>query len=236
MRHTCIAAALVVLAGPAEAENAPTYRHGSVTALAGTDVGLDVALGLQIELPIRVRLTGTAGWLPGGYAWILNKYYTDIFDGRPAVGELLNETVKNAFVARGMLGIRPAARRGLFVDGTYTFVISEKDGLVAGVIENAAALGLREALPFTNTFETTVRVHLVGAQVGWQWGIGPGWSLRAAIGFVTVFRSHASFEPNFTPKDPDLTRRIIRAAEAQIEDAGDGVTAPVGSLFLGYTF
>ncbi|MGN6463444.1 MAG: hypothetical protein ACTHLY_19890, partial [Pseudolabrys sp.] len=61
MRHTCIAAALVVLAGTAAAENAPTYRHGSVTPMVGTDVGLDLAFALQIELPIRVRLTGSAG-------------------------------------------------------------------------------------------------------------------------------------------------------------------------------
>src|SRR5690349_15129451 len=98
MRHTCILGAIVVLAGTAAADTEQPDRRGSVTPMIGTDVGLDVAFALQIELPIRVRLTGSAGWLPGGYAWILDKYYTDVFNGRPAVGELIKETVKNAFV------------------------------------------------------------------------------------------------------------------------------------------
>lgn len=240
MRHSCIATslgALVVLAGTAAAEpdHAPApRRHGSLTALAGSDVGLDVAFGLQLELPIPIRLTGTAGWLPGGYAWILDKYYTDVFGGRPAIGELIKETVKNALVVRGMLGARLA--RGLFIDATYTFIRSDKDGLVAGVIESASGLGLREQAPFTNTFETKVRSHMAGAQVGWQWGRGPGFSLRASIGFVTLVHTSATFEPNFVPRDPATTDRIIQAAEARLRNAGNGTTAPIGSLFLGYTF
>lgn len=236
MRLSCIVTLLVVLVGTAAAEPnlEPPRRHGSVTVLAGTDVGLDLGGGLQVELPIPIRLTGLVGWLPGGYAWILDKYYTDVFDGRPAVGELIKETLKNSLVVRGMLGARLA--RGLFIDGTYTFVRSDKDGLIAGVIENAAGLGLREELPFTNTFQTTVRAHMAGAQVGWQWGRGPGFSLRASIGFVTIVRTTTSIEPNFTPQDPAATERIINAAEVRLKDAGDGIVAPIGSLYLGYTF
>ena len=189
-----------------------------VTPLVGTDVGLDLAAGLQIELPSRVRLTGTVGWTPGEYAWLLKKYYTDVWDGREEIGDVLKDAATNAFVARGMLGLRPLAHHGLFFDATYSFARIEKDELLEDLVESA-----------------TLHVHALGGQLGWQWGLGRGLSLQASAGVAMIIRSTASFDLNFMPANPALDALIVHAAADQIKDAGEGVIAPIASVFIGYT-
>ena len=241
MLRSCIVAPLSIalFVGTAAAQEAyvvPSPDRWSVTALVGTDVGLDVGGGLQIETPFRLRLTGTAGWMPGLYAKALKHYYTDLFGGREPVGELLEEQLENAFVAHGTLGLRPFANRGLFIEATYSYVHSSKDGLIASLIEAAGGQGLSEGDEFQRTFESTAHAHMLGAMLGWQWGLWRGFSLRLAVGFSTIVKTSTSIEPNFTPRDPALNARIVTAAEAALEDAGVGIFAPVVSLYLGYTF
>lgn len=225
---------LLATAAPVHAE--PDSNRWSITALAGTDVPLDIAAGLQLETPFRLRLTGTAGWLPRPYARALRDDYVSVYDGAEPVGELLEDAMAGAFVAHGQLGLRPFRDHGFVISAGYAWAANDRDGLLAGEIEGAGSGVLAAADRIGRTFATKLRVHIVDGQLGWQWGIGPGLMLRASLGAQKIVHTTTSLSPSFTPAEPATVARVIDVAERRLEDAGTGLWAPQGSVYLGYTF
>ena len=138
--------ALVSMTVTASAEPA-AEPHWSVTAIVGTNVGVDASAGLQVEAPWRLRLSATAGWMPRAYAWGLNKYYQDVYDGPAIVGNLVEDLLAGAFVARANVGFRPLANRGLFVDVGYIVQTTSKSSLVASRFEAETGQELPAADP-----------------------------------------------------------------------------------------
>jgi len=212
-------------------------ENWTITPLVGTDVGLDVAAGVQVEGPFRLRLAATAGWLPNAYAWGAKKYFVDALDGRKPVGELLEELIEQSFVFGTTLTARPFWHHGFFAGIGYHLVIADKTGLLIGQIENA----LDERAPAgrvlgRRTFETKVRAHMGEALIGWQWGLGRGFTLLATIGVIKIMSTSTTFEPEFTPADPIATKVFTNAASRLVEGAGEGTFIPSSSLFLGYNF
>jgi hypothetical protein len=227
---------LVVVADVAAADPAPDRQTPSVTAIVGTDVGLDLAAGVQVETPFRLRLTATVGWLPRTYAWGFKEYYQNVIDGPDAVGEVLADLLAYALVVRANVGVRPIADLGLFVAAGYTFQRNNVGGLLASDLEAATGRELPGMGDAPRTFETTMRGHLVDATVGWQWAVGNGFSLQAALGLLVIVRTRTTFSPQYEPADPTQTQAFVDAAEKRLEDAGTGTVAPEATLFLGYTF
>jgi hypothetical protein len=239
MAHKRIGAlvAFVLLARTATAQADFEPSRWSLTPLFGTHVGTDVGGGIEIEAPCRLRLMVTFGWMPEAYAWVIKRVYTDIHNGREAVGNLLQDTLEGSHVATGSLSFRPFARHGLFFGGAYAYLHTSKDALFAGELESAVRMALPETrATFSRTFNSDITAHAVAGSIGWQWGIGRGFTLRASLGVAWIFNVDADYEPNFTPSNPEQLRVFKAAVENRIETAGEDVVTPTGSLYLGYTF
>lgn len=228
---------LTATAGSEPRDPPASITPWSVTALVGTGATVDLAAGLQLELPARLRVTATVGWMPHAYAWAFKKYYEGVYDGRDAVGDVVEDLLSGAFVARANVGYRPLAHRGLFATVGYALQTSSKNALVASAFEAATGRALPSADPVNpRRFETSIRAHLLDATLGWQWGIGSGFTLSASVGVLVIVSTSTRFDPLFTPADPSLTAAFVAAAEELLEDAGTGIVAPQGTLYLGYTF
>jgi hypothetical protein len=227
----------MVLALPATARADFELSPWSVTPVVGTHVGTDVGGGLQIEAPCRLRLMVTFGWMPEAYAWIIKRVYTDIHDGREAVGNLIKDTLEGSHVAGANLSFRPWAHHGFFFGGSYYYAHTSKDALFAGELENAARMSLPETrATFSRTFSSDITMHSATGMLGWQWGLDRGFMLRATIGVMVIVSVDADYSPNFQPSNPDQVRVFSAAVERVIENEAEGVVAPTGSLYLGYTF
>jgi hypothetical protein len=230
-----VAFVLLVRAATAQAGFEPS--PWSVTPLFGTHVGTDVGGGIQVEAPCRLRLMVTFGWMPQGYAWLIKRVYVDIHDGREAVGNLLQDTLEGSHVATGNLSLRPWAHHGFFFGGAYAYAHTSKDALFLGELENAARMQLpEERATVSRTFHSDITAHTATGFLGWQWGLDRGLMLRVTLGVAWIFSVDADYEPNFTPSNPDAVRRFSEVVERVIEDGGEDVITPTGSLFLGYTW
>ncbi len=224
---------------PEEPYSEPSTHEGrrtAVTALVGTDVGVDFAVGLQVELPMRLRLTGTVGWTPHAYSWVVGKAYEEINDGADATSEVLEDLLAGAFVARFNVGYRPLRDRGMFVAAGGTFQTAEKNSLLASAIESSTGRELPGSGEGMRRFSTEADLYLVDGRVGWEWGLGTGFLLQAAAGISVVVHSTTELEPLYMPADPALTEAFLDDAESTLEDAGKGMIGPEATLFLGYTF
>ncbi len=241
MRHAVVAVALIAFTGsaaaePEEIDDEVIDPDFGVSALVGTDLGRDVSAGVQIEA-YRLRLMANAGWLPEPYAWGLKKFFEATHSNRDAVGDLLEDLVKNEFVFSTNLTFRLMPDHGLYFGAGYTLQIASKNG----VLETAIQQGTGQPIPASDedaprTFNTDVKVHMVDARVGWQWGWHRGFTLRADIGVMKVVHTSTTLTPNFEPAMPDATRAFTDAASRVLENAGTDIWAPVGSVFLGYRF
>lgn len=229
-----IVALLVALAGVARAEERRGYLW---TAYAGTDAGVDIAAGAQVETPIGLRFMATVGQMPNGYAWGFKQYYTKAYGGSAGLGDLLQDTLEFAFVARGNVTWRPLVTRGFFFGAGYIFQSADKSGVLASTIEEQTG----EMLPASDqgavrTFSTTVRAHMVDGMAGWEWGLSKGFVLRVSLGALVIVHTTASFSPDYAPGRPDLTMHFTDSVSNKLTNAGTGVIAPEGALYLGYTF
>ncbi|MDX2094249.1 MAG: hypothetical protein SFX73_40835 [Kofleriaceae bacterium] len=204
------------------------------TPIIGSDVGLDLAAGLQIETPFRLRVTGTVGWMPRGYAWVLKKWLEGVYDVSDPVGNVVEDLISGALVLRANVGYRILPDRGLFAFVGYTYQRASKNGLIASALEDATDRELPGGMAPMRLFDTTASANLIDVQVGWQWPIRYGFSIQASVGLIVIASTSTTLEPTFVPS-PGI-EEFIRVAEDILEDAGQGKVAPIGTVFLGYTF
>lgn len=237
---------LLVLAGVASAQppEAPpppvppeSYRHSwSLMPLFGTTVGLDIAAGAQLEMPGRVRVMATIGWVPNGYAWAQGEIYGSV-NNRPRIGDLLQDLTKFSWVLGANATWRPLARRGFFFGAGYGLQWATKTGLFAAQIADGTnvmfPIGEGGDLPL---FQSSIKVHAMSGQVGWEWGLGDGFMLRAALGVIVPFHTTDKLTPSFVPMNPALVEEFTTAASDALEDTGTWRIFPLGSLHLGYVF
>jgi len=246
MRTAVSVGSLLIFAGVASAQppEAPpppippeAYRHPwTLTPLFGTTVGVDISAGAQVEMPGRVRLMATVGWVPNGYAWMQGEAYGSV-NNRPRIGDLLQDITKFSWVFSANATWRPMPRRGFFFGAGYALQWATKGGLFAGQIEQ----GTNEMFPLSETadlslFESSIKINALTGTVGWEWAIGDGFMVRAAVGVVVPVHTSTDLKPEFIPMNPALVEGFTTAASNALEDAGTWRIFPVGSLHLGYTF
>lgn len=212
---------------------APRWRF---TPIIGTDAGIDLAAGLQVETPFRLRLTSTVGWMPGGYAWFFKKYIEGVYDVPDPVGNVVEDLVTGALVVRANVGCRLLPHRGLFAAAGYTLQAASKNGLLASALEEATGRELPGGNAPRRLFDTTTHAQMFDFQIGWQWPLPHAFSLQATVGFILVVSTTTTLEPDFVPDDPAAVAEFINRAEDLLEDAGQSTIAPLGAVFLGYTF
>jgi hypothetical protein len=206
------------------------------TPIIGSDLGIDLGAGLQVETPFRLRLTSTVGWMPRGYAWFFKKYIEGAYDVPDPVANVVEDLVSGALVVRANVGYRLLPHRGLFAAAGYTLQAASKNGLIATALEEATGRELPGGNGPRRLFDTTTHAQMFDFQLGWQWPLPDRFSIQASVGFILVVSTSTTLEPAFVPDNPALLDAFIQLAEKRLEDAGQGTIAPLGAVFLGYTF
>lgn len=222
---------------PPDATAEPALRGWAITPYVGTVLGLGAGFGVEAETPIRIRIDGGVGFLPTSYAWAARELYDATHDDREAVGRLIEELTEFSLVTGGHITYRPWARRGFYFGVGYTLQWAEKSGLFAAQFEVATDVMVPPSdRVLGRRFTVNETLHFLNAVLGWQWGLGEGFTFRAALGFAKVVHASTDLEPEFMPLDGAATAAFQTAVERRLEDDGDDYYAPSVSFYLGYNF
>jgi len=228
--------AVCVALGALAAEAQPSAWQLSVEA--NTDFPLNVGGRLAAELPGRLRLSTSLGYLPPPYLRAINSIAVDLGAYDEREGELIEQTLERGLVWRTHLGWRPVASAGFYVDAGYGLMALTGDASPEEVL--VALTGIDppdEEGALDRRYEVRSTLHMVDVELGWRWLVGERFTGRLGIGAALTFAASTTVEPQFNPTQPALTGIFTGLAERYLDDTYEKyVHFPTVSLSLGYAF
>jgi hypothetical protein len=182
---------------------------------AATSAPVDVSGRATLELPGRLQLVGSVGFVPRPYTEGLNTALVRLGAYDAQTGELVTSAYSNGLLLRGMVGWRPVESSGFYVLGGFG-VLTLGGGLTTSELL-AAALG--QPLPEGETGEDVVRARAtlqqLHAEIGWKWTVAKVVSLGAGLGGFYSFGAQA----RITPQTGDaFSRAALQALAGLGED------------------
>lgn len=235
------AGALLLLVGlltGAEAAAEQRERHGwDFTVEANTDFPLSVGGRLGVESPWRLRLSTSLGYLPAAYVRAVNDVAVGLGAYARKDADLIEDSLKNSLVWRTHVGWRPFAGAGFYVEGGYGLVALGGETNPEQVLASLTGItppGGEEVLD--REYRVRSVLHMLDVELGWRWGLGPGWTARTALGAAFTLDSNSRVEPQFETSNPAVPL-FSRLAEGYLDRTFEKyVHLPVLSFSIGYAF
>jgi len=162
-------------------------RDWHVAVEGVTDFPLDVGGRLSFELPLRLRVATTFAAVPETYVAAVEALIVAEGGCDDASGGIVSSALSSSFLWRIAAGWRPLREYGFYFEVGYALAI-----LGAGIdgqrlFDAAVTIALPPGAETAYTrrhYEVESMLHLVTAEVGWEWVLGGSWVIRVAGGFV----------------------------------------------------
>lgn len=209
-----------------------------LVAGVGTDFPVTVGARAHVEAPFRLRLSTSIGILPGPYVDAINGIVVAMGGYSDATADLVRAALKSSLVWRTHVGFRPFERLGLYVEGGYGLVTLGGDATASQIV--AGVTGKQP--PATEqsgdkTYDAKATLHMVDAEVGWDFAVWERLSVRLAIGGAFTVASSTTIEPTYSPRAPRLVQEFTAEGEKYLDDTFTSyVFTPVVGLGVGYLF
>ena len=214
------------------------------TVELGTDFPIAVGGQVRVVSPVGARLSLGAGVFPGPYLDAINEVVVpftaetgyDEYDAK-----VVRDALENSAVIRLHVGYQ-------FTEHFYAEVGYGWVGL-GGSVNGSDALILatdfepRGEMPqMENALEYAIdsTLHMVNAEVGWEWVDLDPWVFRTALGVAWTVAATTEVEPSFDVRFPQVRQRL-EGLETWTEDYLDDlytttVISPTFSVGVGYRF
>ena len=171
-----------------------------------TDAPMFAGAGVQVEGPVRLRLSTSLGVLPGAYLSAANAvlvpWLTDSGYGEPQA-ELVEAALNNALVSRTTLGWRPFEDHGFHFGLGYTFAGLGGDASAGELLEGITGMSVPEnQRTEAYIFDARAAMHQVHAEVGWEWWPVANLYARAGVGFGLTVAAASEIEAQEPPPSP----------------------------------
>ena len=167
-----------------------------------TEVPLLVGAGFLFESKRRFRLKSSLGVMPKGYVRMSNNLIQNVVDGYPdAATIVIEQGIDESIVWRSQVGVRPFRRAGLYLHTGYTLLGFQ--GSTTGVELSAAAAALNndqgELVQSMDAERVALgsRLHMVDAELGWDFRLGDKAHLRFGLGWAYTFYSKTRVTADF---------------------------------------
>lgn len=216
----------------ATAEPSPTIKLG---AEAMTSFPIQVGGRLWIEVPGRVRFGTSLGGLPGGYESAINSVLVGAGAYDQQTGDLVSAALSSSLVWRAELGWRPFADLGGYIDVGYALatVGGELSLDELGDALDQPALTSINNLP--GSYSLSGLLHMVTVELGWQWRIDPGLTIRAAAGAAISVAANVEIEAGGSTAQNNRAAALVAAGEALAEQTlTKYAVTPMISLAVGW--
>jgi hypothetical protein len=237
---------VLVLMAPAEARAqtvstpavAPVREHPRFAIEALTEFPVSVGLRADAELPHRLRVSTSVGFLPGPYVDAINGLLTTAGAYPDTTADLIKSTLKSSLVWRTHVGVRPFRNRGFYVDAGYGLVALGGSATAATLVAGVTGQTLpAEDNAETKAFQARSTLHMLDVEVGWQLWIHDHVRLRVALGGAFTLAASTSIAPDYTPRAPRVTASFANYAQNYLNDVMTSyVFTPVLTVGGGWGF
>lgn len=220
-----LTATLCALAAPAQAaDGARAGVNASDSSLrlrveALTDAPLHVGVGALAELPFRLRVATSLGFLPAGYVRLSNSVVQAFDDSyTDATAQLVEDALQSSLVWRVQAGWRPWGARGWYAHVNYSRVMLGGQSTGAELVAGLTGSDLPDRQSTDGAFEVLASstLQMLGLELGYEWafGVDKHLTLRTALGWSYTFTSATTVEAQFTARR-EQTRQAIAALEQE---------------------
>jgi len=213
----------------------PQRYHLGIQIL--TDLPIQVGAKIWLELPYRLRLSTSFGYLPGGYVDIINDILVAAHAYSQSEADLIRSALQSSFIWRLHVGWRPLKNRGFYFEVGYGLASLGGGASSAELIAGVTGKPIPPDLGTNKGYLVSAVLHMVDVEVGWQWFVWKGLSLRAAVGFAGTVGAQTTVKPNFQPRIPAAQTGFTSYAASYLDQVYTSyVFAPVVSVAAGWRF
>ncbi len=232
---------LILCAPPVLAQNEPTVtaaaEQSSLRFGAEALTSFPIQLGgrLWLELPGRVRVGTSLGYLPGAYESAVNSVLVDAGAYDKPTGELVRAALSSSLVWRAEVGWRPFSDLGGYIDVGYALATIRGDFDLASLADVLDQPSLTAVRGLPNSYALSGLLHMITVELGWQWLVYKGLTIRAAAGAAISVAATAEIQAGGTSAQTSLAAGLISASEVLVEETlTQYVVTPTISLALGW--
>jgi hypothetical protein len=216
----------------------PAVRHAfdgtTLELLVGFNAPLELAAGVELVLPWRIRLGTSVGVLPRSVERAGNAQLVEHGAYARSFGELVDASAERALLWHAHLAVKPWKRHGFLATVGYGVAWIHGTATVPQVAD-AIGIMIPDDVPLGDVHcDVRSRLPLLDAELGWEWRWHRHWSLRVNLGAAVILgaRTHVTLQP---PIDDDRLRDLMSRAQAKIDHVYTtyGKT-PLLSVLLGF--
>ncbi|HEX4419058.1 MAG TPA: hypothetical protein VH165_14200 [Kofleriaceae bacterium] len=204
----------------------------------GLNAPLELAAGVELVLPWRIRLGTSLGVLPRSVERAANTQLVEHGAYARSLGDLVDASMDQVLLWNAHLAVQPWKRHGFLATVGYGTVSIHGS---ATVLQATDALGMMipDCVPVGDArLDLRSRLHLFDAELGWEWRWHRHWSLRVDLGAAITLsaRTRVTVQPAIDDTIlhdflPDLTSRV----EAKLDhEYTTYVKTPLLAAFIGY--
>ncbi len=247
MRATVTILLLLLLATAPSPAAAGSGWHVAAEAL--TEVPVHMGARLAIEAPYRIRIDSSIGYFPSFYLDAMNEILKAAPQYNEDVATLVKVGLDNSLIWRTHIGWRPFSGAGFYFSTGYGLVTFGGDAggeelLIAAteleIVDSKNQPPPEGSLPDKRGYDIVSTLHMIDAEVGWEWVLAERLTLRAAVGGAFTLGATTDISPRFNVRLPTAKAAIdefTSQAGAALNDMYTTfVHTPVVSLSLGYRF
>ena len=247
MRTTTIVILLFLLTIAPGAAAAGSGWHVGVEAL--TEVPVHMGARLAVEAPHRIRIDSAVGYFPSFYLDAMNAILKSAPQYNEDVATLVKIGLDNSLIWRTHIGWRPFAGAGFYFSAGYGLVTFGGDAGAEELLIAATELELVDSkqqpppegsLPEKRGYDIVSNLHMIDAEVGWEFVLAERLTLRAAVGGAFTLAASTDISPRFNVRLPAAKAAIDEFTSQSAAVLNDTYTTfvhtPVVSLSLGYRF
>ena len=208
----------------------------SLGAEALSEFPMQVGGRIWVELPGRIRVSTTLGYLPGAYESAVNAALVGAGAYDSQTGEVISSVMDDSLIFRVSLGWRPFKNHGAYISAGYMLAFLE--GSLSPQLVQAAAGNLpvsTSALSgYLEGFSVDSTLHMVHAEVGWQWVVGRGLSLRLGLGAALTVDAYSSITSDGSARSQQVAALLAPTAAYLDETLTSYVFTPTVTMALGW--
>lgn len=230
---------LCVWTRPVHAEDLPVEIRAEVMS----SLFIDIAGGVMIEGPGRIRLRTSLGALPRGYVRAANAIIQNFEPSySDETARLVEDSLQSSLVWRTHFGWRPFRQRGFYLHTGYTRMGAGGGATGLQIIEGVGNISVPPAVlsvAATQSLDVSALVHMWDVEIGGEWTVADQLTIRAGLGWSRTFNARTDVQANWeaSPAVSLLADQVAAEYEAWLErQIRKWFHPPTLVLAVGYQF
>lgn len=206
----------------------------TLRAEAVTDFPLSIGARFGAQTPSRFRMSTSLGFIPKPYVQGINAVLLDAGAYPQRVGELIANALDGGVTWRLQAGVAPIEDEGFYIEFGYMLAWAS-GALPLSSVSSALDVAVPTDLPNAQLGLETL-VHSATLELGWEWIVARGLSLRAALGGAFALAARTRFT--------DDSGLVAQRGGASLSSLGHTIDtavrsyglAPIITVAAGYVF